>query len=344
MSSVDQDSAGKKFWGSLDLVEKLLPYLDVFTIILLAESKISCTIQILQKSSAVWTKLARRTFPGNHTWSDQWSDYSSSGRYWNFVKERFEEEKIQVLHLTSILAKMDNPKSHTLNLLEIICEKFPPIERSGRSDFFIKLVCPCHQSQHSVSPLGFLLLEEVEGAHGSAHQEVLQIKVPFLKDPLMSALGSRLSKQQVKMTKMHSGPAVCWSRKNAADLFALIQNCEPTQLSVYNLHVEGNIEADGWVDLARALPLTVDSEDPSFSVTATREAMKEARREDLKAVWDSLPVSWDPAETVLPLFCWFVDGGAGSKTEFFYKIRGEEEEGWNALLKDLDEFGGESAK
>ena len=208
MSSVGQDNAGKKFWGNPDLVEKLLPYLDVFAIILLAESKISCTIQILQKSSAVWTKLVRRTFPGNQTWSD----HPSTGRYWNFVMERFHVEKIQTLHLTSILTMMDNPKSHTLDLLEIMCEKFPPIEKS---DFSIKLVCPCHQSQHSVSPLGFLLLEEVEGAHGSAHQEVLQIKVPFLKDPLMSALGSRLSKQQVKMTKMHSGPVSCWNRKNA---------------------------------------------------------------------------------------------------------------------------------
>ena len=339
MSSVDQDSAGKKFWGSLDLVEKLLPYLDVFTIILLAESRISCTIQVLQKSSAVWIKLVRRTFPGSQTWTD----YPSSGRYWNFVKERFEEEKIQILHLTSILAMMDNPKSHTLNLLEIICEKFPPVERSGKSDFYIKLACPCHQAQHSVSPLGFLLLEKVEGALGSAHQEVLQIKVPFLKDPLMSALGSRVSKQQLKMSKMHSGPAICLDRKNASDLYALVQNCEPMQLRVYNLHVKGNIEADGWVDLARAIPLTLDSEDPAFSVNATREAMKEARREDLKAVWDSLPVSWDPAESVLPLFSWIVDGGP--QTEYFYKIRGEEEEGWNALLKVLDAFEGrESAK
>ena len=333
MSSVGQDNAGKKFWGNPDLVEKLLPYLDVFTIILLAESKISCTIQILQKSSDVWTKLVRRTFPGNQTWSD----HASSGRYWNFVMERFHEEKIQTLHLTSILTMMDNPKSHTLDLLEIICEKFPPIERSGRSDFSIKLVCPCHQSHHSVSPLGFLLLEEIEGALGSAQQEVLQIKVPILVDPLMSALGSRVSRQQVKMTKMHSGPAVCWNRKNAADLHALMQNCEPTQLRVYDLHIEGNIEADGWVDLARALPLTLDSEDPTFSVNATREAMKEAGKEDLKAIWDSLPVSWDPAETVLPFFCWIIDGGARIKTEYFYKVRGEEEEGWKALLNVLDE-------
>ena len=91
--------------------------------------------------------------------------------------------------------------------------------------------------------------------------------------------------------------------------------------------------------MARALPLILDSEDPAFRVNATKEAMKEARREDLKAVWDYLPVSWDPAESVLPLFCWIVDGGAGSKTEYFYKVRGEEEEGWNALLKVLDERG-----
>ena len=331
--SQDEENAVKKFLDNPDLVEKLLPYLDVFTVILLAESRVSCTVKLLQKSSAVWTKLVRRTFPGNQNWFD----HPSSGRYWNFVKERFEEERIQILHLTSILAMMDNPKSHTLDLLEIICEKFPPIESPGRSEFSIQLGCPCHQSQHSVSPLGFLLLEEVEGALGSAQQEVLQIKVPFLVDPLMSALGSRVSRQQVKMTRMQSGPAVCKNRKNAAHLFALMQNCESTQLRL-SLHIEGNIEASGWADLARALSLlTLDPEDPPFSVNATREAMKEARREDLKAVWDLLPVS----ESVVPFFCWIVD--AREAREYFYKVRGEEEEGWNALLKVLDEFEGDSA-
>ena len=320
----------KKIWGNPDLVEKLLPYMDVFTVILLAESQVSCTVQLLKKSPAVWIKLVRRTFPGDQNWPD----HPSSGRYWNFVKEKFKEERIQILHLTSILAMMDNPKSHTLDLLEIICEKFPPIESPGRSEFSIKLGCPCHQSQHSVSPLGFLLLEEVEGALGSAQQEVLQIKVPFLVDPLMSALGSRVSRQQVKMARMQSGPAVCKNRKNAAHLFALMQNCESTQLRVASLHIEGNIEADGWADVARALSLlTLDPEDSLFTVNATREAMKEARREDLKAVWDLLPVS----ESVVRFFCWIV------AREFLYKVRGEEDEGWNALLKVLDEFEGDSA-
>ena len=337
MSSGDQNNVGKNFWGNPDLVEKLLPYLDVFTIILLAESRISCTIQILQKTSAVWVKLVRRTFPDIQIWPD-----TSSGRYWNLVKERFEEEKIQILHLTSILTMMDNPKSHTQDLLEVICEKFPPIVSAGRSDFSIKLACPCHQSQHSVSPLSFLLLEEVDGALGSSAplQEVLQVKVPFLVDPLMSALGSRVSKQQGKMTKMHSGPAVCLNRKNAANLYALVWKCEQTQLRVFDLRIEGNIEADGWADLARALSLYLNPELDWFTVNATREAMKEARIEDLKAVWDSLPVSWDPAETVLPLFCWVVDEKlrAQGRAEYLYKVRGEEEEGWNALLKVMGKF------
>ena len=140
--SEDEENTVEKFWENPDLVEKLLPYLDVFTVILLAESRISCTVQILQKSPAVWTKMVRRTFAGNH----DWSGHPSSGRYWKFVKERFEEERIQILHLTSILALMGKSKSHTLDLLEIICEKFPPVESAGRSDFSITLLCPSHQS------------------------------------------------------------------------------------------------------------------------------------------------------------------------------------------------------
>ena len=135
-------------------------------------------------------------------------------------------------------------------------------------------------------------------------------------------------------------PAVCLNRKNAANLYALMWKCEPTQLRVFDLHIEGNIEADGWADLARALSLYLNPESDWFTVNATREAMKEARIEDLKAVWDSLPVSWDPAETVLPLFCWVVDEKlrAQGRAEYLYKVRGEEEEGWNALLKVLGKF------
>ena len=49
----------------------------------------------------------------------------------------------------------------------------------------IQVSCPRHIS-HLVSPLGFLLLEEVEQALSSAKQEVERVSVDFLDDYLVS--------------------------------------------------------------------------------------------------------------------------------------------------------------
>ena len=61
--SLDQEDPVIKFFRSSDLVEKILPYLDLASILHLAESKISCTIKILQETTSEWNKLVRRTLP-----------------------------------------------------------------------------------------------------------------------------------------------------------------------------------------------------------------------------------------------------------------------------------------
>ena len=58
----------------------------------------------------------------------------------------------------------------------------------------VKMTCPNHTS-HKVSPLGFLLLEEVEGALGSAEQSVQWLGVAELEGILLSSLGARMRRQ-----------------------------------------------------------------------------------------------------------------------------------------------------
>ena len=82
-----------------------------------------------------------------------------------------------------------------LPLLEVISEKYPPPEvgmrvEGSRSDA-IKISCPRH-SFHSVSPLGFKLLEEVELAFSSTMQEIISVEVFSLDEPLLSMLDSRV--------------------------------------------------------------------------------------------------------------------------------------------------------
>ena len=77
---------------------------------------------------------------------------------------------------------------------------------------FIQVICPWHIS-HLVSPLGFLLLEEVEQALGSAKQEVEWASVVnFSDDYLISALSSRVSQQHGYDGKFE-GEVLCLQRQ-----------------------------------------------------------------------------------------------------------------------------------
>ena len=83
-------------------------------------------------------------------------------------------------------------RSHLLlDLLHGICERCPLAEDSGVT---VNCSIPGHET-HSVSPCGFVLLEEVEETFGSAEQGVKKIVIDDLKGPLLTALSSRLVRQ-----------------------------------------------------------------------------------------------------------------------------------------------------
>ena len=80
-------------------------------------------------------------------------------------------------------------------------------EENGQPMAF-HLRCPCKRS-HSVTHLGFLLLEKVEGTLGSAEQEVDSVFLGNLEEPCFSALESRASRQERKVRKVEAIRFVC---------------------------------------------------------------------------------------------------------------------------------------
>ena len=143
--------AQRKFWGCPELVDMVLPFLDSNSILSLCQA-LPAVVKVVQGKTA-WNKLIRRTcnFDFNST------DYVSL----NPVKEANVEKHVKVASLAGMLTKMADPAESLLDLLDLICEKHPSYERDGRKDF-IELSCPRHVGNHSVSPAGFMLLEEVE--------------------------------------------------------------------------------------------------------------------------------------------------------------------------------------
>ena len=96
-------------------------------------------------------------------------------------------------------------------LLELVCEKFPAPNYEdlwmGEVRGEVQITCPCQADPHKVSFNGFLLLEEeVEGVFGSAEQSVKSVEAKHdLREPFLSALSSRISRQQNPITTVSVG-------------------------------------------------------------------------------------------------------------------------------------------
>ena len=202
---------------------------------------------------------------------------------------------------------MKDSNSPMQDLLKVICEK------SSKEDYiqedYIQISCFSRGSCF-ISPLGFLLLEEVEVAFGSALHDIFSVHVWEMNDLLLSALVARLSRQNGKMTQIDVITLISTSRNCVEALCTLIHNCETTNL--YDVRVSGNIEAAGWAALAKALSSASVYVNCLF---ASRELAMEGKREDLRTIWESL---WEDDGA------WFVDDNITID-----KSRGEE--GWGAL-------------
>ena len=109
----------------------------------------------------VWNKLIRRTLPDQNLLELQ--------RLEDPVRTR----KRKLVTLIQILKMMKEQKACELDLLNLICERYP--SRPGDSGV-VTLGCPSNQTKQ-VSPLGFLLLEAVEAALGSTEQRIERIHI-----------------------------------------------------------------------------------------------------------------------------------------------------------------------
>ena len=113
----------------------------------------------------VWKKLIRRTC--------LLKKKSGRARFGNLRSELdFVQTRIVVLDIVELLKTREDPLPHLLDLLDLICERFPPT----RPTEFVQVSCPRHGS-HSVAPIGFQLLEAVEAALGTLEQRLQVVQV-----------------------------------------------------------------------------------------------------------------------------------------------------------------------
>ena len=175
-------SSERKVWQSPELLDKLLSYLDVSSTLHLAQAH-AFTIQVLQNKSC-WNKFIRRTCPSQ----------DSDGRQSKAAVE-------------ALLKMMGSPQDLLRDLLDVVASRFPAEDHDWiwivDDDDELEIVrclvvvsCPCQLQSHSVSPPGFLHLELIEGALGSAEQRVEEVAND---DMWIHFLINRLSRQQGPM-------------------------------------------------------------------------------------------------------------------------------------------------
>ena len=131
--------AERKFWRTPELVERLIPHLDARSIARLAQLH-HFTVEVLQAAS-FWKDLVRRTCLYDEVMPQ--SVFARTSKDW--VEEKFDDHQRAIHPLTRLLKRMEDPRACLLQLLHVICERYPSV---GLRDIDDKLLvfqvsCPC---------------------------------------------------------------------------------------------------------------------------------------------------------------------------------------------------------
>ena len=313
------EGAEQKFWRLPELVEMLMPFLDGPSILSLVKA-LPLALEIVQRKS-MWMKLVKRECP-----------YMGNDVLWG---EEFEEaltkDKEKVMLFVEILKMAENPNPLLLDLLHVICKRFPPVDRDDvpleargspnsvnliPGPEFFEVGCACKDTYHAVCPYGFLLLEGVERIMGTTEQKVQWVVLDDLDGHWLEDLDSRLLRQ--KDLGVEVGVAVaklfCNSKESAEAISNLIQHCEKVDVQ-NSLIIEVDIGLEGWAALGKACSwIGGNAEKYVDWVDSDKVDMASARRDDLKAIFE----------------------GAGGWSIWLDEMRSQPFEDWNLFAKCLD--------
>ena len=303
----EQEEAIEKFLATPELVEMLLPFLKAKDILHLAQSGL-LNINILQ-NPVVWNRFIRRSAPSN--------DLDDN------VDDEVDRKKAAMVPFVHILWMMKDHRSSLLDLLNLICERFSSEKCSDPR--YVKLKCSSNQTKR-VSPLGFVLLETVEGAFGSTFQRVKKIfhvdgdwpigsEIGESEDWL-SSLSERVSRQRKRVRVMEIAEVVV-SDENVDELVNLVEHSR--EVTILVLKVLDRLK--DWSKLKRILGNHVVMR----YFEPHRDDMFTVKREDLRAIWDATSDEW------------FVTHGEHGEIYghvTFYKSLGESE--WHRLKEFVE--------
>ena len=108
-----------KFWSTPELVSCLFPFLDLPSMSKLNQAH-KLVARILQDNPSNWKILVKRCCP--------FSENRPHGEpcWTRWVRNMLESFKPDLTKFTEVLREMKDPKLSMLELIHVICERFPP--------------------------------------------------------------------------------------------------------------------------------------------------------------------------------------------------------------------------
>ena len=148
------------------------------------------TVRLLHGTPS-WDKLVRRSCPYNEN--------KNEGVFLDWIEDQAVSQSGPIKWLANILVEMKKPEDSMMELLHVICERYPPIVYTAdeaNQPMLFHLSCPCKRS-HSVSHLGFLLLGVVVLVMScAAPQQIEKVNIAHLQGSWLACLGFWVSRQQ----------------------------------------------------------------------------------------------------------------------------------------------------
>ena len=269
---MSSNQASGKFWETPELIEKLLPHLDLKSTWHLAQVHVM-TQDILQRR-CIWNKLVKRSL-------NKWGNTSQL-------------EMLQKIHvvkdLVRILKLMNEPNVLLLDLLDAICERITPEDvHLLRLNPHVSIRCPRHpEDPHFIPLASFLLLEEVEGAFDTTEQSLELVEGHLLTGlPSLSAVSSRVSRQagSVSSTTAISLSTIEIQSRREAESFKTLMQAKPQLSRHLELDVSGAIGRKGWRALTKAIEFQPNL---AMRVVVPKSVLAGGRTEDLRDFWDAM--------------------------------------------------------
>ena len=200
---------------------------------------------------------------------------------------------------------MKTPTTDVNFLLNEITKRYNP---GSASSSFLVMRFP-NNTICKVSGVGFSLLEQLEGALGTAEQEIHSFHLKSVGfsglhfngepkrcptfEPCLSEISARLSRQKRPAATLYIDTLVLDSEEGCDHLHKIMQLLvTPPQIqrliaaeTIRGGVIASRINQKGWDLIAKSMKLRPGA---VKSMHATRPALADAKEEDLKTVWESL--------------------------------------------------------